>query len=88
MQPAVNVQALRPVQVLYKGDVYDVAVLLLKLHDAMETRTGRRGRPTVHGVATAYARLMIDVSTEHIESLLLEHGLPLGAVVEWGEEPA
>ena len=88
MQPAIGVESLRPVKVLYEGDVYDLAVLLLKLHDAKAGQTGRRGRPTVHGVASAQARLMIDAGTEHVESLLREHGLPLGAVVEWGGEPA
>jgi hypothetical protein len=88
MQPAIDIESLRPMKVLYEGDVYDLAVLLLKLHDAKAEQTGYRGRPTVHGVASAYARLMIDVSTEHIESLIREHGLPLGAMVDWGGEPA
>jgi hypothetical protein len=88
MQPVICVESLRPVRVLYAGDVYDVAVLLLKLHDAKAEQVGHRARPTVHGVASAYARLMIDVSTEQVDSLLKDHGLPLGAVVDWSEGPA
>ena len=89
MQPAmIGVESLRPVKVLYEGDVHDVAVLLLRLHDAKTEPTGCRARPTVHGVASAYARLTIDISVEHIESLLRRHGLPLGAVVEWGGKPS
>lgn len=88
MQPVVGVESLRPVKVLHEGDVYGLAVLLLKLHDAKAGRAGCRGRPTVHGVASAYARLMFDAGVEHDESLLREHGSPLGAVVEWGGEPA
>ncbi len=65
-----------------------MAVLLLRLHDARSGQTGRRGRPTVHGVTSAYARLMIDVGTEHVESQIREHGLPLGAVVDWEGGPA
>jgi hypothetical protein len=87
MQPAIGVESLRPVKVLYESDVYDLAVLLLKLHDARAERTGYRGRPTVHGVASAYARLMIEVSMEQVESLIKTHGLPLGAVVDWEDEP-
>jgi hypothetical protein len=88
MQPAIGVDSLRPVKELYEGDVYDLAVLLLKLYDAKAEQAGYEGRPTVHGVASAYARLMIDVTTEQVESLMTDHGLPLGAVVEWGDEPA
>ena len=71
----IGVESLRPVKVLYEGDL---AVLLLKLHDAKEEQTGYRGRPTVHGVASAYARLMIDISQEHIESLIRGHGCHSG----------
>jgi hypothetical protein len=28
---------------------------------------------------------MTDISVKHVESLLKEHGLPLGAVVEWDD---
>jgi hypothetical protein len=84
----IGVESLRPVQVLYDGDVYDLAVLLLKLYDAKADRDGHRGRRTVHGVASAYARLMIDISTEQVEARIKEHGLPLGAVVDWEGGPA
>lgn len=88
MMPVIGVESLRPVKVLYEGDVYDVAVLLLKLDDAKAEQTGFRGRPTVHGVASAYGRLKIDVSTEKVESLIRSHGLPLGALVDWSEGSA
>jgi hypothetical protein len=84
----IGVEALRPVGVLYDGDVYDLAVLLLRLHDPRAEQTGHRGRPTVHEVASAYARLMIDISTEQVEAVFRRHGLLPGAVVEWGQEPA
>jgi hypothetical protein len=88
MQPVVGVEALRPVKVLYDGDVYDLAVLLLRLYDAKAGRDGYRGRPTVHGVASAYARLMTDVNPERVESVIRDRGLPLGAVVDWVAKPA
>lgn len=72
----------------YEGDLYDLAVLLLKLYDAKAERDGQRGRPTVHGVSSAYARLMIEFSTEQVEARIKEHDLPLGAVVDWEGEPA
>jgi hypothetical protein len=87
MQPVIGVESLRPVKVLYDGDVYDLAVLLLRLHDARADQTGHRRRPTVHGVASVYARLMIDLSLEHVESRIQELGLPPGAVVEWSGGP-
>jgi hypothetical protein len=83
----IDVESLRPVKVLYEGDVYDLAVLLLRLYDAKAGQTGYGGRPTVHGVASANARLMTDLDVEQVEAVLRQHGLPLGAVVEWGDGP-
>src|SRR4051794_37576521 len=40
MQTTIGVESLRPVKVLYEGDVYDLAVLLLKLHDARAEQNG------------------------------------------------
>jgi hypothetical protein len=88
MQPVIGVESLQPVKVFYEGDLYDLAVLLLKLYDAKADQSGHRGRPTVHGVASAYARLIIDISTEQVESLIRNHGLPLGAVVDWSDGSA
>jgi hypothetical protein len=85
MRPTIGVESLRPVSVLYEGDVYDLAVLLLKLYDARVGQTGYRTRSTVHGLASAYARLITDLGVEQVEAVLRECGLPLGAVVEWGE---
>ena len=88
MQPVIGVESLRPVKVRYDGDVYDLSILLLKLHGSKAEQTGHRGRPTVHGVASAYARLMTDLSTEQVEARIKEHGLPPGAVVDWEGGPA
>jgi hypothetical protein len=85
MQATISVETLRPASVLYDGDVYDLAVLLLKLYDARVGQTGYKSRPTVHGLASAYARLMTDPSVQQVEAVLRECGLPLGAVVEWGD---
>jgi hypothetical protein len=85
MQPTISVETLRPVRVLYQGDVYDLAVLLLKLYDARTGQTGYKSRPTVHGLASAYTWLMTDPGEEQVESVLGECGLPLAAIIEWGD---
>jgi hypothetical protein len=85
MQPTIGVEALRPVRVLYEGDVHDLAVLLLKLYDARAGQTGYKSQPTVHGLASAYARLMTDPGVEQVEAVLRECGLPLGAIIEWAD---
>jgi hypothetical protein len=88
MQPMIGAEARRPVKVLYDGDVYGLAVLLLRLYDAKAERDSYRGGPTVYGAASAYARLMTDVSTEQVESVIRDHCLALGAVVDWEGGPA
>jgi hypothetical protein len=85
----ISVESLRPVAVLYEGDIYDLARLLLKLWDGRDRETNARNprsvarsRPTVNGLATYYSMLVADVGTERVKQLLVGHGFPLGAVVD------
>ena len=88
----VTVESLRPVAVLYEGDIHELACLLLRLYEGKDRETNARNpksvvrsQPTVSGLAAAYSRLVSDVGRERIEEILVRHGLPLGAVVEHDE---
>ena len=85
MQEKTGVGALKHIEVLYEGDMYDLACLLLKVHDAKGRGTNCRSRHTVHGLATAYS-LLADVGRDRILEILKRHGLPLGATVEHDED--
>ncbi len=52
MQEKIGVGALKDVEVLYRGDIYDMACLLLKIHDAKDKGTNHQSRHTVNGLAT------------------------------------
>lgn len=88
----VSVESLRPVAVLYEGDIHELACLLLRLWEGKDRETNARNptsvvrsRPTLSGLAAAYSRLVFDVGPERVEEILVRHGLPLGAVVEHDE---
>jgi hypothetical protein len=77
----ISVESLKDVSVLFDGDIYELARLLLKVHDAKDRGTNAISRHTVHGLATAYCNLA-NVAFEDIISIFKQHGLPLGATVE------
>ena len=85
MQERIGVGVLKDIKVLYGGDIYDMACLLLKIHDAKDKGTNHRSRHTVNGLATTYA-MIADVSRDRIREILRGHGLPLGATVEHDED--
>jgi hypothetical protein len=85
----VGLESLRPVAVLYAGDVHDLARLLLRLWDGMDrhanarsTKSGVRTRPTVGLLAMYYEMLVPAVSKERVLAELERHGLPREATVE------
>src|ERR1039458_2988598 len=81
----IDLRSLKSVKVLFEGDIYDLACLLLKAYNAKDQRTGFRSRPTVHGLATRYS-MLTDISTDAIIEVFNRHGLPLGATVESDED--
>jgi hypothetical protein len=88
-QVRISVESLRPVKVLYEGDIHDLACLLLRLFDARDRETNSRNtgsvcrsRPTVNGLAMYYSLLASNVSTERVREVLRRYTLPLGAVVD------
>lgn len=85
----VGVESLRPVAVLYEGDIHELDCLLLRLWEgkdretnARNTRSVVRSRPTVGWLARSYSMLVSDVSTERVKQVLVRHGLPLGTIVD------
>jgi hypothetical protein len=81
----IGLRSLKSVKVLFEGDIYDVACLLLKAYDAKDQGTNSHSRPTVYGLATRYS-MLIDLGTDAIVAVFNRHGLPLGATVEWDED--
>jgi hypothetical protein len=81
MHEKISVEALKTVSVLYEGDIYELAQLLLKVNDANDKVTHTISRHTVHGLAIAY-RTLAQVEFDRIIGVFEKHGLPLGATVE------
>jgi hypothetical protein len=61
---------------------------MLSIHRAKNQGANRTSRPTVHGVAVGYARLIVDVEVRQIEAYLKEYGLDLGATIEFDDKLA
>ena len=77
----ISVESLKDVSVLFEGDIYELAQLLLKVNDTKMRGTKRISRDTVHGLATAYSHLA-QVEFKDIIKVFKKHRLPLGAMVE------
>ena len=85
MQDKIGVGALKNIKVLYDGDIYDMACLLLKIHEAKDKGLNRQSRHTVYGLATAYA-MIAGLSPDEIREIFKKHGLPFEATVEYDED--
>ena len=59
---------------------------MLSIRRAKDQGTNRTSRPTVHGVAVGYAKLIVDVEVRQIEAHLKEYGIDLGATIEFDDE--
>ena len=86
MEKKVALNSLRPVSILFNGDFYELANLIIKISEEMHQGTNIKSRPTLHGVAAVYSWLVIDIDSSHIEQVLEEHGLDLGATVECDDD--
>ena len=85
MREKIGVSELKEVGILYEGDVYDLACLLLKINDARDKGTNRKSRHTVKGVAGKYA-MLTNISHNKVEAVFERHSLPFGATVEHDED--
>ena len=83
----ISVEALKTVCILYEGDIYELAQLLLTVNDARDNATNTTSRHTVHGLATAYCNLA-HIEFDQIIGAFEKHGLPLGATVEHAHDIA
>jgi hypothetical protein len=81
MVDKIRVSKLKDVRVLYKGDIYDLARLLLKIDDAKDKGTNTRSRYTIKGLASNFAMLS-RISFDEVEKTLLKYDLPFGATIE------
>ena len=73
MREKIGINVLKSVKVLYEGDMYDLACLLLKVSEAKDKG---RSRYTVHGLATTYS-LITHLPREEIIVIFENYGLPL-----------
>ena len=74
MDEKIRVSELKNVCILYKGDIYDLARLLLKIDDAKDKGTNTRSRYTIKGLASNFAMLS-RMDFREVEKVLLQHGL-------------
>ena len=81
MTEKIGVSSLRNICVLYYGDIYELACLLLKVNDAKDRGTNSKSRHTITGLAKSYS-MLTDVDLNRVMTVIMRSGLPLGAVVE------
>ena len=85
MAEQISVEALRGVWVLAEDDLYDLAKLVNRLHQA-KASPGVRVRTTINGLASLYCGLA-HVEREQVLGVLHAHGLPRAATIEPDDEP-
>jgi hypothetical protein len=85
MVDKIAVSSLRNISVLYEGDIYDLACLLLKVNDAKDKGTHRKSRHTVNGLVKKYSTLA-NVDFDQVMAVIVRNDLPLGATVEYDED--
>jgi len=85
MTNKIAVSRLSDIAVLYKGDVYDLACMILKVYDAKDKGTNITSHHTVNGLFKDYA-FLARLDTSQVIAVAVKHGLPLGATVEYDDE--
>ncbi len=85
MVDKIRVSELKNVCILYKGDIYDLARLLLKIDDAKDKGTDTSTRQTINGVARDFTMLS-GMNFEKVEKILEQYDLPFGTTVEYDKD--
>ncbi len=85
MVDKIGVGSLRNIGVLYEGDIYELAYFLLKVNDAKDKGTNSKSRHTVNGLVRGHA-MITGVDFNHVMTVIAQHGLPLGAAIEYDED--
>ena len=81
MADKISVSKLKNIGVLFEGDLYDYANLMLKIYDAKNKGTNTITRDTVNGLVRGYA-LLARVNSSQVLAVIKRIGLPLGSTIE------
>jgi hypothetical protein len=81
MTDKIGVSKLRNISVLFEGDLYDFANLMLKIYDAKNKGTNTVTRDTVIGLVHSYS-LLARVNSNQVLAVIKRKGLPLGSTIE------
>lgn len=80
---------LKGIGVYYEDDLYELALLTLKLYDAREAYIGSNTtvRPTVYGLARRFAEMINQTNPDcaPVFAVIEKHKLPLRASIEFDE---
>jgi hypothetical protein len=82
MADKIGVSELRNIGVLFEGDLYDFANLMLKIYDAKNKGTNTITRDTVNGLVHGYA-LLARVNSNRVLAIIKRYGLPLSSTIEY-----
>lgn len=82
--PKIGVSELKDVSILFEGDIYDLAVWLLRLDLALTTPTSIP-RHTLHGLANHYA-FLARMEISKVEEAFARGGLPTTGMIERDED--
>ena len=80
MDKLIKVSALKEIGVLYKGDIFEFASLILKVNHARDEGTNSTSYHTVNGLFKDYA-IVAQLNSNQVLAVAIKHGLPLGAIV-------
>ena len=78
---SISVSGLKNIKLLFQGDLYELALFLLRMHDAKDKGTNITTRETVFGLSGIYASL-VDVDRNEIIKIVEQHGIPIGATIQ------
>lgn len=87
MTQKISVSALKDIKILYKGDIYELACLLLKIYDAKDKiNKNVISRFTIKGLVNYYYSIT-RIDYEKIIKIFEQHTIPLGTLVESDKMP-
>jgi hypothetical protein len=80
MNEQIAVSNLKEIGVLYEGDIFEFACLILKVNHAKDEGTNSTSYHTVNGLFKDYA-MVARLNSNQVLAVAIKHGLPLGAIV-------
>lgn len=86
MSEKITASKLKEICVLYEGDIFDLACLILKIHQAKDEGTNSISHHTINGLFRDYV-MLTGLNSDKVLDVAKQHGLPLGAIVisDWEE---